>query len=37
VYNYGVRTMVSVDDYLYLGLANPFDGLEVWRGRSPVL
>ena len=33
-YNYGVRTMVSVGDDLFLGMANPFDGLEIWRGRS---
>jgi len=32
--NYGLRTMTSVGDYLYVGTANPFDGLEVWRGRS---
>ena len=32
--NYGLRTMKSVEDYLYVGTANPFDGLEVWRGRS---
>lgn len=30
--NYGIRTMVSVEDELYLGMTNPFDGLEVWRG-----
>ena len=33
--NYGFRTMESVGDWLYIGTANPFDGLEVWRGRSP--
>ena len=33
-YNYGIRTMVSVGDDLYLGMANPFDGLEIWRGQS---
>jgi hypothetical protein len=32
--NYGFRTMESVGDCLYLGTANPFDGLEVWRARS---
>jgi len=34
--NWGIRTMKSVGDYLYLGMGNPFDGLEIWRGRSPV-
>ena len=33
-YNYGVRTMVSVEDELFLGFANPFDGLEVWRAQG---
>jgi hypothetical protein len=32
--NYGFRTMESVGEWLYLGTANPFDGLEVWRARS---
>jgi len=32
-YNYGVRTMVSAEGCLYLGMANPFDGLEIWRSR----
>jgi len=32
--NYGVRTMKSVGDCLYLGMSNPFDGLEVWRACS---
>ena len=31
-HNYGIRTMCSVDKYLYVGTTNPFDGLEVWRG-----
>jgi hypothetical protein len=31
--NYGFRTMESVGEWLYIGTANPFDGLEVWRGR----
>jgi hypothetical protein len=35
-YNYGVRTMVSVEEEpgnakLYLGFANPLKGLEVWH------
>jgi hypothetical protein len=30
--NYGIRTMVSVEDEFYLGMTNPFDGLEIWRG-----
>jgi hypothetical protein len=29
--NYGVRNMVSHDGTLYIGMANPFDGLEVWK------
>lgn len=32
--NYGVRTMVSVGDELYIGTTNPFDGLEIWRAAS---
>lgn len=32
--NYGIRVMESVGRDLYLGMTNPFDGLEVWRGRS---
>jgi hypothetical protein len=32
-YNYGVRAMEAVDDTLYVGMANPFDGLEMWAGR----
>jgi hypothetical protein len=35
-YNYGVRTMVSLDGYLYLGMANTWDGLEIWRGEGPA-
>ncbi|UCC99700.1 MAG: hypothetical protein JSW66_07405 [Phycisphaerales bacterium] len=31
---YGYLTMVSVTDELYIGTANPFDGLEIWRGTS---
>jgi hypothetical protein len=34
--NYGWRTMESTPDgYLYLGSANPVDGLEVWRAKTP--
>ena len=32
--NYGFRVMKSVGEYLYIGTANPFDGLEIWRGTS---
>jgi hypothetical protein len=32
--NYGVRTMKAQDGYLYIGTANPYDGLEIWRGRA---
>lgn len=32
--NYGFRTLVSVGNDLYVGTANPFDGLEVWVGSS---
>ncbi|MCC6795430.1 MAG: hypothetical protein IT366_09950 [Candidatus Hydrogenedentes bacterium] len=33
--NYGWRTMESTPDgYLYLGSANPSDGLEIWRGKT---
>jgi len=31
-YNWGVRTMQPVNGELYLGLANPWDGFEIWRG-----
>jgi len=31
--NYGIRVMESAGEYLYVGTANPFDGLEIWRGR----
>lgn len=31
-YNFGVRTMQSVDGELYLGVANLWDGFEIWRG-----
>ena len=34
-YNYGIRTMISLDGYLYLGLANGVEGLEIWRGEGP--
>lgn len=30
-YNYGVRNLLSVNDSLYVGMANPVDGLEVWQ------
>lgn len=34
--NYGWRTMKSSPDgHLYIGSANPTDGLEIWRGKSP--
>jgi hypothetical protein len=32
--NYGFRTMESVGDTLFLGTANPFDGLEIWAAQS---
>ena len=32
--NYGLRTLVSTGDELYAGTTNPFDGLEIWVGRS---
>lgn len=31
--NYGVRNMVSADGRLYLGMANPTEGLEIWCSR----
>ncbi|MCC6486675.1 MAG: hypothetical protein IT364_04180, partial [Candidatus Hydrogenedentes bacterium] len=31
-YNWGVRTMQSVDGKLYVGIANPWDGFEIWCG-----
>ncbi len=30
--NYGLRTMKSMGGRLYVGLANPYDGLEIWAG-----
>jgi hypothetical protein len=33
--NYGVRTMVSAQDRLFLGMANIFDGLQIWRSSAP--
>jgi len=33
--NYGVRNMKSVGDTLFVGTANPFDGLEVWSADTP--
>lgn len=35
--NYGVRTMKSVDGQLILGLSNPYDGLEMWAGRTRTM
>jgi hypothetical protein len=29
--NYGVRTLLSADGDLFIGTANPFMGLEVWK------
>ncbi|NUM54512.1 MAG: hypothetical protein HUU46_12770 [Candidatus Hydrogenedentes bacterium] len=34
-YNFGVRTLTSVDGVLYLGMANLWDGLEMWRTANP--
>lgn len=30
--SYGVRNLVSFDGRLFAGLANPYDGLEIWAG-----
>lgn len=30
-YNYGCRTLVTTDEGLYLGTANPFYGCQLWR------
>ncbi len=32
--NFGLRTMCVVDDELYLGMANIFEGLEIFRSNS---
>lgn len=32
--NYGIRTMVSARRRLFVGTANPFEGCEVWVGRT---
>lgn len=29
--NYGIRTMHSVGDELFVGMANPYNGLEIWK------
>ncbi len=30
-FNYGVRTLLTTDDGLYLGTANPFYGAQLWK------
>jgi hypothetical protein len=32
--NYGFRTLLSTEDGLYVGTANPFQGCEVWLGKA---
>jgi hypothetical protein len=32
--NYGFRTMQSFDGKLFVGTANPYDGLEIWAGKA---
>jgi hypothetical protein len=32
--NYGLRTMKSAFGRLFIGLANPYDGLEVWASKA---
>lgn len=32
--NYGLRTMKSAQGKLFVGMANPYDGLEVWAGQA---
>ncbi len=32
--NYGVRTIKSANGRLFMGMANPYDGLEVWASRE---
>jgi len=34
-YNYGARNMLTVGDDLYVGMANIYEGLEIWRGTRP--
>lgn len=33
--NYGLRTMKSANGTLFLGTANPYEGLEIWAGAAP--
>lgn len=33
--NYGFRTMLTTQDGLYVGTANPFTGLQIWKGTNP--
>jgi hypothetical protein len=35
-YNYGVRTILATDDDLFVGMANPFYGAEVWKSAAPA-
>jgi len=30
-YNYGARNMLAVDDDLYIGMANIYEGFEIWQ------
>lgn len=30
-YNYGARNMLAVEDDLYIGMANIYEGLEIWK------
>jgi hypothetical protein len=32
--SYGLRTMKSANGRLFVGLANPYDGLEIWASRA---
>ena len=32
-----LRNMLSVDGHLYLGMANPLDGLEIFRSKDGAL
>jgi hypothetical protein len=34
MHNYGVRTLLSTRDGLLVGLNNPWDGCEVWKGSN---
>lgn len=33
-YNYGPRNILAVGDDIYVGMANPYEGFEIWRATT---